>query len=90
MARYISLIARTLIAAFILLYIGDWVVLAVRQHHGTGTDTVQVDLLLSTTLKNHRDEYDDLGTTATPCVRSIFPHGYSPCWWLRRHATQWE
>jgi hypothetical protein len=40
-------------------------------------------------MKNGRFEYS-LGDTETQtCVRSLFPQlGYTPCWYLSRHATR--
>jgi hypothetical protein len=80
-----------LLAAAALLWIGDWVVWSVRVWRGGGYSTVQVDQYLQTPLKNHKMEYDHMGLIDQACVQSIFPHsGDNPCWWLRRHTTQWE
>ncbi|MFZ0639239.1 MAG: hypothetical protein WA020_10990 [Candidatus Acidiferrales bacterium] len=80
-----------LLASLAILYAGDWGVLQVRMAHQTGFSTVQVHQFLATQLKNHTDEYDYMGVFAQPCVRSIFPHASDlPCWWLKRHTTQWE
>ena len=80
-----------LLAALAVLYAADWAVLQVRIRRRTGFSTVVVHQFLATPLKNHTDEYDYMGDFAQPCVRSIFPHASdSPCWWLKRHTTQWE
>jgi hypothetical protein len=77
--------------ALALFYAGDWGVLEVRIAHQTAFSTVQVDQFLASPLKNSKEEYDYMGTVAQPCVRSIFPHAADvPCWWLKRHTTQWE
>jgi hypothetical protein len=74
-----------------LLYLGDWLVLRVRVAHGTAYGVVQVNQLLATPLKGNKVEYDFMGTAPVKCTRSIFPQQGDPaCWWLERHATQWE
>lgn len=74
-----------------LLYVGDWAVLRMRISRGTAYGTVQVNQLLATPLKGNKVEYDLIGTVPVTCSRSIFPQqGDSACWWLKRHATQWE
>ncbi len=88
------LLGRSLIyfaASLAVPYAGDWGVLRLRMAHGTAFSTVQVDQFLASPLKNNKEEYDYMGTVAQPCVRSIFPHDSDlPCWWLKRHKTQWE
>lgn len=74
-----------------LLYLGDWAVLRIRVSHGTAYGTVAVHQFLSTSLKGSKTEYDMTGTFQATCSHSIFPHGgYQPCWWLERHASQWQ
>jgi hypothetical protein len=78
-----------LLAATLVLWLGDWAVWRVRVLHGGGYDSVQVTQILLTPLKNHRIKADEQSTADQPCARSLFPHaGDDPCWWLRRHATQ--
>lgn len=80
-----------LMAAVVLLYAADSAVLRIRMARQTAFSTVTVHQFLATPMKNHTDEYDYVGAVSQTCVRSIFPHvSDSPCWWLRRHATQWE
>jgi hypothetical protein len=80
-----------LFAAILLLWLGDWAVWRIRVHYGGGYDTVQVDQFLLTPLKNHRMKADEQSTANQPCTRSIFPHnGDDPCWWLRRHADEFQ
>jgi hypothetical protein len=80
-----------MLAAVLLLWLGDWAVWHVRVWHGGGYDTVQVSQFLLTPLKNHRVKADQQSTASQPCTRSIFPHsGDDPCWWLRRHATEFQ
>jgi hypothetical protein len=80
-----------LFAAVLLLWLGDWAVWRIRVHNGSGYDTVQVNQILLTPLKNHRMKADEQSADAQPCTRSIFPHaGDDPCWWLRRHTDQFQ
>ncbi|HEY3989683.1 MAG TPA: hypothetical protein VGM02_10325 [Acidobacteriaceae bacterium] len=80
-----------LLAATLVLWLGDWGVWRIRVHHGGGYDTVQVTQLLLIPLKNHRITADAQSTIDQPCTRSIFPHaGDDPCWWVRRHTTQMQ
>src|SRR5215813_1704776 len=78
-----------LLAAALLLWLADWAVWRLRTWRGGGYDTVQVNEVLLTPLKNHRMKVDEQNTTNQPCARALFPHnGFDPCWWLRRHSTQ--
>jgi hypothetical protein len=81
----------TLLAAALILWAADWLIWRIRVSHGGGYDSVQVTHLMLTPLKNHRLEADAQTTVTEPCTRSIFPHaGDDPCWWLRRHATDYQ
>jgi hypothetical protein len=52
-------------------------------------DTVQVQTLYAVRQKDNRIEYSLGDTVFETCVRSLFPHlGYTPCWYLSRHATR--
>jgi hypothetical protein len=88
--RTIWLAIRVLVVSFIVLYLLDWAVLRIRIARGQGYATIQVDEYLSTPLKGNKAEYDYLGSQPVTCVRSLFPHGDSPCWWVRRHPARWE
>ncbi len=80
-----------LLASLAILYAADWGVLQVRMAHQTAFSTVQVDQFLAADLKGNKQEYYHVGTVEQPCVKSIFPHvSDPPCWWLRRHTTQWK
>ena len=88
---WLQLLAEVLAVAFLLLWLGDWIVFRVRAAQGSGFQTIQVEEYLTTPLKGSKEEYDYLGTEMQSCARAIFPHaGTPPCWWLRRHTTQWE
>jgi hypothetical protein len=80
-------ILQLLLAAVVVLYLGDWLILRVRQQGGS---SVQVEEFLRTPLKGQKEEFDYMGTVAEPCVRSLFPHSSdTPCWWLERHKIEW-
>jgi hypothetical protein len=73
-----------------LLYIGDYC--AARFHLPANRQTlgsVQVQTLWAVRLKNGNYDYS-LGDTQTQtCVHSLFPQlGYTPCWYLSRHAKK--
>jgi len=76
--------------ALALLYVGDSVSAryGIPGHRQT-LGSVQVRTLWAVRLKNGHFEYS-LGDTETQiCVRSLFPQlGYTPCWYLSRHATR--
>jgi hypothetical protein len=89
MKRRLGQILQVLLVTLLVLYLADWIVLRVKTG-GRGTSTVQVEQFLKSPLKNHKEEFDYLGTVAQPCVPSLFPHGSeAPCWWLQRHKIQW-
>lgn len=91
MMRVIARVLIFFVAGLAIVYAGDWGVLRIRMARQTAYSTVQVDQFLASALKNNKEEYDYMGTVAQPCVRSIFPHASDlPCWWLKRHTTQWE
>jgi hypothetical protein len=74
-----------------LVYAGDWAVLRVRLSRGTAYSEVEVNQFLASPLKGNKVEYDWMGTAEQQCSRSLFPQAGNPaCWWLKRHATQWE
>jgi hypothetical protein len=88
--RLILRVAGIALLALAGLYVGDYLsaryrIPANRQILGS----VQVRTLWAVRMKNGRFEYS-LGDTETQiCVRSLFPQlGYTPCWYLSRHATR--
>ena len=72
------------------LYDGDYLSARYRIPNNRQTlGSVQVKTLYAVRQKNGRIEYSEGDTEAQTCVRSLFPHlGYTPCWYLSRHATQ--
>ena len=86
MKRWILRALLFLVAAFVLIYGGDWAIYKLR---GSPASTVAVNEMLSVPLKGNKIEYDYVGTTDVPCSVSLFPQaGQSPCWYLRRNPNQ--
>jgi hypothetical protein len=80
-----------LLAAVLLTYVIDLIVLQIRIKRGTAYRVVQVNQFLATPLKGQKEEYDLLGTVPETCARSLFPQPGTPtCWWLERHTSQWQ
>jgi hypothetical protein len=89
--RWIVRGVQALVVLSALLYAGDWIATRVHIAHGTAFHTVQVHKFLATALKGEKEEYDYDGDDAVTCTSSLFPQaGNPPCWWLKRHTTQWE
>lgn len=84
--KWIRRIVVALIAAFVLLYFGDWAVYKLR---GSPQGTVEVSQSLSVPLKDNKTEFDYLGTSDVPCSVSLFSQdSETPCWELRRNRNQ--
>jgi hypothetical protein len=75
-------------ALLLVAFAADWAVYAVR---GSPQSSVSVSQFMSVPLKGQKTEYDYLGSANVSCDVAIFPHGgEEPCWYVRRHASQWE
>ena len=86
MWKWVRRVVVSLIAAFALLYIGDWAVYRLR---GAPKSAVQVSRVLTIPLKGNKQEIESLGTSEVPCSVSIFSQdGLATCWQLRRNPTQ--
>lgn len=90
MWKWVQRVVVVLIAAFVLLYLGDWAVYKLR---GSPQSKVSVSRYLMVPLKGpateDRSEIDYLGTSDVPCSVSLFSQdGESPCWHLRRNPNQ--
>jgi hypothetical protein len=86
MWRWLRRIVLALVAAFVVLYCGDWAVYRLR---GSPQDKVTVDRMLAVPLKGNKTEFDYLGSSDVPCSVSLFSQGgESPCWELRRNQKQ--
>jgi len=79
-------IAVLLVAAGVLLYLGD---MAVYKLRGSPQGHVQVNQTIVVPLKGNKQEYDYLGTSDVPCSVSIFSqNGEEACWALRRNQNK--
>lgn len=75
-----------LAVGFVAVYGGDWTIFKLR---GSPQSKVTVTRYLTVPLKGNKSEYDYLGTVDVACSVSLFSQsGMSPCWQLRRNATQ--
>lgn len=84
--KWVRRVAITLVAAFVVLYVGDWAVYKMR---GSPQGSVTVNRTLSVALKGNKTEVDYLGTSDVPCSVSLFSQGgESPCWQLQRNRNQ--
>jgi hypothetical protein len=91
MKRILGMAVIGLIAAFILLYLGDWVVWRVRQARGNGMGTVSVSRIQVAKLKGNKEEYYFDGAEDVECSHSIFPQaGGGSCWWLARNKVVFD
>ena len=79
-------VALILVVGFVAVYAGDWAVFRLR---GSPLEKVTVNRYLTVPLKGNKTEFDYLGTMDVPCSVSLFPQGgQSPCWQVRRNASQ--
>jgi hypothetical protein len=86
MMRWIFRFAIVASLAFLLSYIVDWVIFALR---GSPSAKITVNQYQVVPLKGHKNEYDYLGSEDEPCSVSLFPrNGMSTCWWLKQHRNQ--
>jgi hypothetical protein len=88
--RWILRGALFALLALAALYAGDYVWARYRVPGNRQTlGSVEVQTLYAVRQKNGRIEYLEGDIETETCVRSLFPHlGYTPCWYLRGHATK--
>lgn len=81
--------ALTLVAAFVVLYIGDYATIEVRAKFGHAFGTVRVEPTYAIPQKNGQAEFVFGEPHDQTCVHSLFPHfDDTPCWYLNRTATK--
>ena len=86
MKFWLKRVAMALLAASVVIYVGDWAIYKLR---GSPTSTVTVNQFMSVPLKGNKIEYDYNGSASISCSESLFPQaGQSPCWRLRRNPNQ--
>lgn len=80
--------AAVLLAAFVLLYVGDYTRVRIRAMHATPSnpfEDVTLNRLIAVSEKGQKTEYIQADPQTVTCVHSIFPHmGYNPCWYVNR------
>ncbi len=75
-----------MVAAALLFYAGDWVVLHFRSPQ---TSQIQIHQLYAVRLKGTAVEYLQGDTVNQTCSHSLLPQmGDEPCWYLSRHRTR--
>jgi len=87
------LLVRVILFAVVLIaliYAGDYLSLRYRiPHNRSQFGTVTVTEMYAIHEKNGKTEYQFPPPQDEVCVQSLFPHfGYSPCWYVRRHAEK--
>lgn len=84
-------IAAVSLAALLLVYGGDWLLLRYKvERNQGGLGMVVVNHSYAIGEKGKKTEYIPIGQENRICVASLFPHlGYSPCWYVRRHADEY-
>jgi hypothetical protein len=90
MKRWEVRAAVTILVVAVAAYGGDWFALRFRSwRHGDVFGNVSVTPVYVIHEKNGKTEYQYDPPQDQACVRSLFPHfGYSPCWYLSRHAEK--
>jgi hypothetical protein len=91
MSRLASLVGRAvlgLVAAVVIVYVGDAVVLGLRKARYETLSRVRI---LAIPQKNGRIEYQSDQVTPTDtvtCVHALLRHGGArPCWYVKRHIN---
>jgi len=79
-----------LVLLLALVYAGDYLSLRYRiPKNREPFGSVTVTPLYVIHEKSGKVEYQFAQPQVQPCVRSLFPHfGYSPCWYVSRHAEK--
>jgi hypothetical protein len=91
MKRIVGRVVVGLIAAFAVLYVGDWGVWRARVAMGGGMGKISVSQIEVAAMKDNKEEYYWDGTVDVDCSRSIFPQaGSGACWWLARHKVVFD
>ena len=90
MKRGISWAVSLVVAAVVLVYIGDYLSLRFQIPGGRPQfGQVTVDPLYAIHVKNGKIQYEPGQQETDTCVHSLFPHfGDRPCWYLSRHTDK--
>lgn len=95
MGRLVARALMWMVAAAAVLWVADWLVWQGRMLGGKGYGKVSVDRIVVAPLKNNKEEYYPDGRVEVRCTRSALPEGFpqagaKPCWWMERHAVDFE
>jgi hypothetical protein len=90
MKRGISWAVSLILAALLVVYIGDYLSLRFQIPGGRPQfGQITVDPLYAIHVKNGKIQYEPGQQETDICVHSLFPHfGDSPCWYLSRHSDK--
>ena len=79
-------IGEFFLAAVILLYVGDFVIVHARRQP---TGQIDVHQFYAVRLKGKKVEYMPLENANETCTHSLFPQmGYRPCWYVESHRIR--
>ena len=86
--KHLKRAAFIVLAFCALLYAGDYLVVRIpipKSRPAFGTVTVRP--YYDVALKSGKSDYYILDPQQQTCVNSLLPHlGFTPCWYLRKHA----
>jgi len=73
-----------------MVYGGDWLVVRYRNwRHRDIFGSISVTQVYVIHEKNGKTQYQYVPPQDQVCVHALFPHfGYSPCWYVSRHAEK--
>ena len=79
-----------LLAALLLIYIGDYAVLRYRlSGNQNATSQVTIKPYFAIQMKNGDTEFEFQAPYVDTCANSIFPHmGMQPCWYEKKHTEK--
>jgi len=91
MVRAVANVTVSVLAAVMLVYIGDWAVWRVKVARGGGMGSVTVGMLQVAEMKGNKEAYFPDGKEVVQCSKSLFPQaGAGACWWVEQHRTIFE
>jgi hypothetical protein len=83
------------VAAFALVYAGDYIWFRIRMIHpkpGDPLETLTAARVLAIPEKGNKTSYEidqQNPVQNVTCIHSLFPHsGYSPCWYIKPRINQ--
>lgn len=77
------------------VWASDWLIWQGRVVGGAGYKVISVNRFVVAPLKGNKEEYYADGTEEIRCTRSLLPEGLpqsgaKPCWWVERHAIDFD